>query len=325
MNVKTNQLVMQICMAAIALVGANVLIARMSYNSVPRQVLHRIDADHDATMLAVGNSLMASAFGESTFGDAWQTETAAKIAPMNIALGASGPVEHLLLLRHALAREPKVNLVVYGFFDLQLTEKPVGGWADMTGNRAMSYYVEPYFAAALYAPGSRLQMLQVGLIGRAPMLVERLALWAKVEKIRRALGNVGLPPEKGSEFGRAADFKMMEISDVGHYESLCNGSVDQRLPLTPAIQMMADETNARHAKFVVVEMPMTAEHRSIFYSTAAWQQYRQYVRQLLAERNSQFIDASGWVDDSHFVDDLHLGTQGGENFSRRLAKELATH
>ena len=216
MPVTTKRFVLQIAIAAAMLVAANALIARMARNSVPRQLIRTIDNFPNATLLASGNSLMAAAFDEPTFQKSWEAEPPAsmKVKPLNIALGASGTVEQLLLLRHAFAVNPNANIIVYGFFNQQLTEIPTGGWNDLTGNRAMSYYVEPYFAADIYAPESRLQLLQIGIIGHVPMLVERLTLWAKVEKVRRKLEEIGLPHERTTVFGRAGDFRAMEISDT---------------------------------------------------------------------------------------------------------------
>jgi hypothetical protein len=321
----TRRLLLQICMAATVLAGANVLIARMAKNSMPRQVIRAIDANPQATVLATGNSLMAAGFNPDEFLQSWESNPAparpATVMPLNIALGASGTVEQLLLLRRAFSRDSDVNMVLYGFFDLQLTEKPTGGWSDLVGNRAMAYYVEPYFAADMYAPGSRLQSLQVGLISHVPMLVERLTLWANVEKTRRRIGEIGMPREKTNEFGRAGDFTAMEFADTGLFESLCTQFVKQHLPFTPSVESMIDQAQQHHAKFVFIEMPMPTRHRTRFYQSRAWDAYRSHTIALATERHCLFIDASKWVEEGGFADALHLAPGGAIVFSKRLANE----
>jgi hypothetical protein len=323
-SVTQSRFALQIIIALLMLAGANVLIARMTRNSVPRQLLRQIDSHRDATLLASGNSLMAAAFDEDLFLGAWNASpppVSTEIKPLNIALGASRTVEQLLLLRHAFSENSKANVVVYGFFDTQLTEIPTGGWSDLTGNRAMSYYVEPYFAADLYAPKSRLELIQMGVIGHVPMLVERLTLWAKVEKMRRRLEEIGMPHAKTSEFGRASDFKAME-TDLVDFKSICRGVVNQNLPLAPSVDQMVEATSARHAKFVFVEMPMNTAHRTVYYSTAEWHAYEQHLRAISDAAGALFINASDWLPDDHFADDLHANEDGRIDFSKRLAAVL---
>jgi hypothetical protein len=269
---------------------------------------------------------MEAGFDAHTFSQSWDSGAPPggqqKIVPMNIALGATGTVEHLLLLRHALGQEPNAKLVVYGYFDLQMTEKPTGGWSDLVGNRAMAYYVEPYFAANLYAPRSRMQLFEIRLIGQVPMLVERLALWARVEKMRRAFGQAGLPPIEATGFGRTSDFASMDSGDPSRFQSLCSQCVQQGLPLAPPVALMTDETNKRGARFIAVEMPMPTAHRTKFYNSTAWHAYQRYVQQLLTQQKCVCIDATMWIEDRDFADSWHLAHEGATQFSTRLAIEL---
>jgi hypothetical protein len=322
--VTQSRFALQLLVALLMLCAANVLIKYMTRNSVPRQLLRQIDQHPDATLLASGNSLMAAAFDEDLFHAAWNASpppAPSDVKPLNIALGASRTVEQLLLLRHAFLKDGHVDIVVYGFFDAQLTEVPTGGWSDLTGNRAMSYYVEPYFAAELYAPKSKLELIQIGVIGHVPMLVERLTLWARVEKMRRRMEEIGLPHEKSSAFGRAADFKAME-TNLAEFKSICRGAVAQNLPLAPSVDQMVQAAKDRRATFIFVEMPMNASHRRIYYSTDEWHAYEQHLRALSRAVGARYVNAADWLPDEHFADDLHANADGSADFSKRLAEVL---
>jgi hypothetical protein len=153
------------------------------------------------------------------------------------------------------------------------------------------------------------------------MLVERLTLWSKVEKMRRRMEEIGLPHEKASEFGRAADFKAMETG-LAEFKEICRGCVQQQLPLAPSVDQMVEITRARHAKFVFVEMPMQSDHRKTYYATAEWQAYEQHLRAISDAGGAMFINASDWLPDDHFADDLHADADGAVYFSKRLATVL---
>ena len=324
MNATTSRFSLQILIALIVLAGANVLIARMAKNSVPRQLIRQIDAHPDATFLASGNSLVAAAFDEEQFHTAWNAAPppgGENVQPLNIALGATESVEQLLLLRHAFAVDHSANVIVYGFFDLQLTKHLTGGWNDLTGNRAMSYYVEPYFAADVYAPESRLQLIQVGLVSHVPMLVERLTLWSKVEKMRRKMEEIGMPPVKTNEFGRAGDFKAME-TDLASFKKSCVDCATDNLDLTPSVALMIEAAKSRNATFVFVEMPMQSQHRKLYYDTPEWKAYEDHIKAISEQKGVLFVNASDWLPDDHFADDLHAGPEGAVDFSKRLAEVL---
>ncbi len=324
-RVAGSSLLLQVCVALLALGGANLLIARMARNSVPRQLIRQIDFNRDANFLATGNSLVAAAFDEDIFHGAWNSTLPLapdNIKPLNMALGASGTVEELLLLRHALAVNASANVIVFGFFNQMLTEHPTGGWEDLTGNRAMSYYVEPYFAADLYAPQSRLQMIQMGLVGHVPMLVERLTLWAKVEKIRRKYADIGMPHEQSTQFGRASDFQDMEVKDDSAFRKICQQCADQNLPFAPSVEQMIEISHQHHAQFIIIEMPMPMDHRKTTYGSPEWHAYERHLQDLSRQDDALFLNASDWLPDAHFADVLHANAQGRADFSTRLAAEL---
>ena len=100
--------------------------------------------------------------------------------------------------------------VVYGFLDTHLTDPVDGGWDSLVGNRALAYYVDPEAARRLYAANSPAQALILQIVGQVRALSRRYAIWAKVELLRRKLGEMGMPAKETNRFGRTEDFALLE-------------------------------------------------------------------------------------------------------------------
>src|SRR5437870_5107325 len=101
---------------------------------------------------------------------------------LNAALGGTPPVEHYLICSRQ-DRQAAAG-VYYGFYDTQLTAHPSGDWATLVGNRAIVYYVDPDLALQFYFPEQPTKVFFLKLASRLPMLVERQAIWLRVERLR---------------------------------------------------------------------------------------------------------------------------------------------
>src|SRR5208282_3020984 len=138
------QLALAAAVLLASLLAMNLAVIYLTRYSLPRRVMRHARESQPAAVLALGNSLVAAGFDETAF------DTGASLSPphgaANLGLGASSPVEQLLLFRYALARGMRPRLVVYGFYDFQLTAPNQFATGDLIGNRAMLYYVEPFFA-----------------------------------------------------------------------------------------------------------------------------------------------------------------------------------
>jgi hypothetical protein len=307
------QLAAQVALALAVLAAANAAVAWLARNSVPRQVLRRGASSPPATDLFLGNSTMAAGLDESAF--------AAILPGRPLNLGMSGsPVEHLLIYRqqgrHRGAR------VYYGAFDTQLTDPPSGGWGDLIGNRAMAYYVEPEVSIRYYAPREPVRALLHRLAGRFPALAERAALWVKVENLRRALGELGMPKKAVNRFGRAEDFALLE-GDLSGFRARCAEAVARDAPLSGPVRELFALARDAGGGLYVVEMPMPSRHRRRYYATPEWPAYRAHVEALVARAGGVVVPASDWVGDDGFIDALHLNAEGARAFSRRLARWVA--
>jgi hypothetical protein len=241
----------------------------------------------------------------------------------NCGLGASEPVEHYLLARQAFAHHDDIRMIVYGYYDLQLSQAQPGGWDDLVGNRAMSYSVDPATAAALYAPGEAWQKWRFELIGAIPLLANHAQLWKLVEIFRRGLEDFGLPAERTNEFGRAEDFEEMAAPHLEYFKNVCRAGTAKPEPLVPAVRALIDLARAKKARLILVEMPMTSEHRTRYYDIPEYEAYRMHIQEALAKERVPYVGASDFAEDSGFDDGLHLNEKGAAVFSAKMAPIVA--
>src|SRR5438105_10417923 len=222
----------------IALFGVlNVAVAALGKNTVPRQIARRIEQTPGLNCLALGNSLMEAGFDASEF-QATCRNRRGNIIALNAGMGSSYPVEHLLLLRRAFQKRTGLDCVMYGFFDLQLMEPPHTSLHELIGNRAMLYYFEPDVAARYYQwPLS--DRLAFHITRLFPVIEERGAVWAKVEKMRRRLSGLGMPAEQSNQFGRTQDFGLLEAGNPAKFTLECDQAVTSSRELSqPVVDMI---------------------------------------------------------------------------------------
>ncbi len=301
-------------LAAGILVVFNLAVQHAARNSVPRQLVRQIDATKGITHLALGNSLIAAGFDAPVFEASMAPEP---VVAFNAGLGASGTVEHLMILQRALRDASTVKVVIYGFYDFQLTDVPEATLTDFFGNRAVAFYLDPELALRSYEMSPR-DRLEFNLLRHVPMVVERAGIWANVERMRREMGEVGMPPDDTDRFGRVADFALLEARSPAQFASQCE--LGQKAGLSqPVLEMIAD-AHARGAQVVIVEMPMHPYHRSHFYALGEWDKYRNHLRKLVEAQNATYLSAADWIGQvNEFADHLHLAPSGAQDFSRQLA------
>jgi len=301
-----------VCLAI--LLAVNRTVQRLTAHTVSRRVLEEARAARSARVIVLGNSLMRAGFLPEVFSGA--AGSASKSPAVNLALGASSPVEQLLLLRAGLHSVSRPKLLLYGFYDFQLTDPVTFANADIIGNHDILYYQEPAFARR-YFQMTRYDSATFEITRHFPMLYERGAVWAKVELLRRSLGQQGMPAESRNQFGRAGDFTLLEARNRDEFEQHC-ASASRAAFNAPTAEIIR-AAQEREIRIVFVVMPLPPKHVRTFYDTAAWHAYQRHIQQLLAVPNVAYLDASRWITDaSRFGDALHLTPQGADEFSRRL-------
>ncbi len=305
------QLAVQVLLGAAVLLVANICVRFLARNSVPRQLLLRGERAEPATDLFLGNSTMAAGLDETAFASVKPGR------PLNIALGASSPVEHYAIYRQQ--DKHRTAAVYYGFLDTQLTDLPKGGWDTLVGNRAMAYYVDPDAAIRFYAADSPGRAFSLRLVGKVPILVERTSLWAKVEMVRRFLGEIGMPKKETNRFGRAEDFSLLE-ADSDEFVHRCRRAAADRIPLSAPLTAIFAQAKEWGTAVHVVEMPMPEGHRRRFYNSPEWKAYRAHLIELVQAAGGVYVPASDWVGEAGFADNLHLNAAGANEFSVRLGR-----
>jgi len=299
----------------LALEGA---IARATRASIPRQVLARAGQFTKATVLAIGNSLIAAGFDAAAFdrGMGLEGETGA----VNLGLGASTVVEQLLLMRHALHQGMSPKLLVYGFFDFQLTTPISLATRDFIGNRSILYYLEPEYGLGFYDISTH-DRIEFEVMRHSRMMVDRWSMWTKVEFLRRSMAEIGMPSQETNRFGRASDFSLLEAADTPAFVEECGRG--ERQDLVAAVKEMIRQAREAGMTVAFVEMPMHPTHLSRYYDTRAWDAYRGHMRDLLEAMGVIYVDAGRWIPDGELFDDaLHLKKEGAERFSLMLGEKL---
>jgi len=309
--VTSRHLIQQFVISFAVLVLANFLVDRLAINSVPRQLIRTAGSLEAPTDLFLGNSTMAAGLDQATF-----AEGCSGCRPINLGLGSSSPVEHYLIYRQ-VRKHSNAN-VFYGFIDTQLTDNPIGNYESLFGNRAMAYYVESDVAREYYTSKSLLNDLIFRLCSQIPMIVERSAIWAKIERFRRWVGEFGMPARSNNRFGRAEDFILIELG-VEDFVSRCKHAVKEQSPICSALTAMFDQVLESGSRLFVVEMPMSSSHRKRYYQLPIWNAYRENIKKQVESLGGLYIEASEWVADDGFADGLHLNAKGAKQFSRRIS------
>lgn len=286
----------------------------------PQQLLARIDRTAAGVKtIFLGDSQVEAGADPAAFTEAC-AQSGQHQPAINVGLGATKGSEHCVLLEHLLGKAPHAESVFYGFYDNLLTESVPSAWHELGGNRALGFIFAERSAQLLF-PDDRLRQSALRVAAHVPMIAERLAIWARVERTRRRLAAIGLPPEEASRFGRAADFAAAEPTDIPAFESnLLSVAVEQR-PFNSSFAQIVERSSERGLKFHLVLMPVPLKHRERFYSSDAWARYRAYVSAAIIAGGGRFVDAADWVADQHFADPLHVDAEGARIFSARLARE----
>ena len=310
-----------LCITALIVAAANFAVGRAAANSVPRQTMRHINtAGPVINVLGIGSSLMQAGFDAAAVQDTFQ-QAGRTIVAVNGGLGATSSIEHLALTRLALQHHT-VQELVYGFFDQEMSTEPPLKNSDLIGNHAMLYYQEPQLTLR-YGRLDWLETLEFQTFRCCALLRERGAIWAKVERMRRAMQEVGMPRQETNQFGRRADFSLLESANLEEFVRNCLAVMRSNDFLSPSIQELFKDALTHGSRVTVVEMPMYPLHLKRFYDQPIWEEFRIQNRRAVEGLGAAYIDASRWIpDEADFQDHIHLSESGAARFSRMLAEQL---
>jgi hypothetical protein len=293
-------------------VAINMATVRLVSNSVPRQLIRKAKDASQATDVLLGNSLIAAGIDEAAF-----TRVLPNRKPLNLGLGATSPIEHLLVYSSLAVADGTV--LYYGYYDNQLTAAPNLEWRELVGNRAIVFHHNPEIAQPFFTSRSYLDGWMFRILSKIPCFVDKQAYWGKVEQARRYVGDLGMPSKATNQFGRVEDFSLLE-QDPEAFRAECRAFVETSSELTPAVAQFFARAKSLGTKAIAIEMPMTSDHRRKYYQTPEYLAYRDRIRLLLNEYDTQLLVASDWMEDKHFNDHVHLSSEGASSFSTRLAQ-----
>lgn len=303
----------------LVLLGAlNEAVARSAENAGPRRLMARVRETPQATVLAIGNSIIGVGLEEAAFDDGIGFSRQQGV--INLGLGNSTPVEHLMLMRYALHNGERPRALLYGFYDFQLTHPAEFSTGDLIGNRALLYYIEPEYARQFYTLSLH-DRIEFEIMRHFPLFVDRSVTWERVELFRRRLAEQGMPVQETETIGRANDFSLLEYPSAGAFVEECARA--SRRDLIASVREIIRQSFAAGVRPVFIEMPMPPAHVRSFYDTTAWEKYRGHIQGLLSAEGAQYIDASHMMpDQSMFADPLHMTYAASREFSRRLGESL---
>lgn len=293
--------------AILGLAIANASVSVAAKRSVPRQLIAHIRGARVTTDVFLGNSLVAAGIDEQAFNAASKGQHA-----LNSGLGNSEATEHYQLL--LLNGERKFHRLFYGFFDSQLTSANSTTVASLYGNRAMQFFTNRDTAVRYLFPDAPIDALQFRVLSLFPMYVNRGAVWAEAERLRRSIGQIGMPYDRVSRFGRVKDFAQEDTASRSEGEP-------ENAALSPAVTAIVRYGLRHGARVCFVRMPMPSSHRILRNSGPEWSRYEHSLRLQASRHGAYYLDASSWIDDSLFIDALHLSPAGAVRFSQRLAHE----
>jgi hypothetical protein len=293
--------------------------SRTSHRQRAKVAIENVPAETHTLFL--GNSLVEAGCDLDAF-TAASARAGVPQRAVNLALGGTSPVEHAVILDRILQGPARPKYLIYGFFDDQLNAATPGDWSLLVGNRALAYYY-PKAAAEFYAPGSHLKRWELEFSRHVPMLAERSSLWTQVERLRRLIEEIGMPPRATNRFGAVDDFKALSASSLDSFNSRCGAIVTGNVGFSRPIEAIFARARAAGIQVILVEMPLPSRHRTTYYASPVWAQMRRHLQALASNAGATYVVANDWVpDDRNFMDDAHLNSDGAKLFSIQLARLL---
>jgi hypothetical protein len=303
----------QLMVLMVIILAWNFALNHLSRNVPAKKSLIKARQPQPVTHLFLGNSLTASGIDEKAFATALPGST-----PLNLALGHSMGTDHFLVAREFLSHS-KPEVVFYGYFDFQLTESPECVWRDIMGNQALSLYLDPVTASGLFAPESKVDRMEILAMSRVPMVLERALLWGKVDGWRRKAEEWGMPKNEVNVFGRVSDFQGLQSKDEIAFDAKVATQINHGFS-TPMRQLIS-LAREHKIRLILVEMPMSPEHRKKFYNRPAWKNYREHIQKLAKAGGVEVLVASDLISEAgKFADVLHLNELGAREFSTLVSK-----
>lgn len=307
--------------ALLFLVALNVLLLPWGHRQIYVHKLEKVRTASDPDLLFLGNSLLDGHLDEHALAAAFAP---AQHWPLNAALGATAPPEHLLLFRYAQRQHPHLRTLILGYYDFQLTTPDQTPPFGLIGNRmvGLDHRFSLAEVAEVYHYGPR-QRIALAVLRNVPLLADRTNAWKDVELLRRSLAAMGMPPVASNAMGRVNDFAALESDSTEAFDARAQQFLREPLTWNPSYTQLFREARAARMRIVLVLMPASPWHRDRFYRRSEWSPYHAAIETLAHREQIATIDASNWlIEPSDFEDHLHMSPTGTARFSLQLGQHL---
>jgi hypothetical protein len=299
-----------------AFVLGNLLLVRWSRKFAFREVLNDIQTSRHPDLLFVGNSLLQGHIDTL----ALERGAAQTFTPLNTSLGATDAHALALIALYALRQHPEIRTMVVGFYDYQLTEQVSVTPYELSGNQGVAFDRRIPVAEMISVYGfNRVQTAEFFLFRSFPMAADRLNVWKYAELLRRSMGSMGMPPPKAKQ-------GMWTIHPAEYYVQQPQLFLNDPTHFNTSYERIFSQASANRVHVILVLMPISPLHRTVFYAHDNWKAYQAGLEELAHKRGFGFIDASAWLPESNdFQDALHMTPSVTAEFSRHLGAELVKH
>jgi hypothetical protein len=312
-----------ICLSV--LVAGNFAMMRWSHRLPSQILLKQIRTSGPSDLLFIGNSLLAGHVDAAALNRGATVIEGTKFKPLNAALGASEAPDQALLMEYAREYHPETKTLAVGFFDFQLTKEEHLRPTDLTGNHVIGIENPiPLSEVAEIYQMHGLERAELSLLRAIPMAANRKNIWKYVELMRRRMEEIGMPHQATNSMGRAGDFSALEARSPQRFDAEAEEFLRDPSRFNSSYERIFSQATQAHMRVILILMPMSPSHRSIYYTRSSWISYFTKLKELARQRGFAVIDASNWLpEEDRFVDRLHMSPLGFHEFSFRIGRKLA--
>jgi hypothetical protein len=318
--------------ALVALVAADRLLGRYgSKHFLPEQQMRAAIAGGDGCVLFLGDSRMVSALDKEAFQAALREHSADRCVT-DLAIGATDVSGAFIAARTYLASGRTPAITVVGKVEDSLLDPDATRPHALVGNNALHLVWStpgdvfaqvpgfPFASVAAFDDGLRFLLARALSLGRYQSLVS-----FRVQRWQDGLTGSVLPAD--NRFGLAGDMAALEHDLRARAKARLALAVKHPGARSLWFDPLLDLLETHGSRVVVVELPMPRSYREGVSQSPEALLYRQSFSTALSARGHAYVDLSHppWLDDSAFMDALHLGRQAAAQLSRDLGSRIGTN
>jgi hypothetical protein len=314
----------------LAFIVLNLLTSIWARRLIYFKKLETIRLAQNPNLVMVGDSMTEEILPESLAKGAARAD----LRPLNAALGGTEAPEHQLLFEYAARTYPAIHTVVIGIFDFQLTAPVSRSVRDLVGNRMLGFdsrFPRPEVAAVYGLTWQ--EMAEIDAIRAVPLVANRGNFVKYIDilhdsqsfvSMRRYLNEFGLLPAGVPVATKPQDFAVSEAATPEIFDSEARFFTDHPDHFSRNYEAIFSQAHRAGMNVIIVLMPVSPLHRSVFYDRPRWTNYVNALTDLAKRRGIRIVNAIGWISSPEdFQDHVHMTPEAARRFAFRLGDELA--